>query len=392
MEHFNLILVFLEGVLSFFSPCVLPIIPVYISILSNSSNDILGNTGFKNSTLIRNTVFFSLGICTTFFLLSITIGTFSQFFISNKNILMLLGGVLIILMGIFYMGYINIPWLQRDKRFNMKTKDMNILSSYLLGFTFSFGWTPCIGPMLASVLIMSSGSESLLTGNLLILLYSIGFLLPFLVLSLFYKKLFEKFNSIKQYLPMLKKIGGILLIVSGLLMIVNTLNNTNGNTISKPDKQEEQSQANKSEDTDRIKALDFALYDQYGEKHTLSDYEGKTIFLNIWATWCPPCKEEMPYIEALYNEYNQNNDDVVILGLAAPNLGKEGSEEHISEFLNKNNYTFPVVFDTNADLIYQYGIQAFPSTIIIDEEGYISQYVPGAMNKITMKQLIENAN
>ena len=385
MENLNLILVFIEGLLSFFSPCVLPIIPVYISILSNSSQDILNNEDFKSSSLLKNTIFFTLGICTTFFLLSMTIGVFSQFFIDNKNILMLIGGVLIVFMGIFYMELINIPLLQRDKRLNMKVKDMNILTSYLLGFTFSFGWTPCIGPMLASVIIMASGSESLLAGNLLVGIYSIGFILPFIIVAIFYKKLFEKFNNTKKYLPILKKIGGIILIISGLIMIYNGLDKRNTTIENEATNKVEQSQ-----EDGKIKALDFTLYDQYGNTHTLSEYEGKTVFLNIWATWCPPCKQEMPYIEELYKEYNLNKEDVVILGLASPYFGKEGSKEDIKEFLNSNKYTFPVVFDENADLIYSYGIQAFPTTFVIDKEGYIAQYVPGGMTKEMMKTLIES--
>lgn len=385
MENLNLILVFIEGLLSFFSPCVLPIIPVYISILSNSSQDILNNEDFKSSSLLKNTIFFTLGICTTFFLLGMTIGTFSQFFIDNKNLLMLIGGVLIIFMGIFYMELINIPLLQRDKRLNMKVKDMNILTSYLLGFTFSFGWTPCIGPMLASVIIMASGSESLLAGNLLVGIYSIGFILPFIIVAIFYKKLFEKFNNTKKYLPILKKIGGIILIISGLIMIYNGLDKRNTTIENEATNKVEQSQ-----EDGKIKALDFTLYDQYGNTHTLSEYEGKTVFLNIWATWCPPCKQEMPYIEELYKEYNLNKEDVVILGLASPYFGKEGSKEDIKEFLNSNKYTFPVVFDENADLIYSYGIQAFPTTFVIDKEGYIAQYVPGGMTKEIMKTLIES--
>ena len=385
MENLNLILVFIEGLLSFFSPCVLPIIPVYISILSNSSQDILNNEDFKSSSLLKNTIFFTLGICTTFFLLGMTIGTLSQFFIDNKNLLMLIGGVLIVFMGIFYMELINIPLLQRDKRLNMKVKDMNILTSYLLGFTFSFGWTPCIGPMLASVIIMASGSESLLAGNLLVGIYSIGFILPFIIVAIFYKKLFEKFNNTKKYLPILKKIGGIILIISGLIMIYNGLDKRNTTIENEATNKVEQSQ-----EDGKIKALDFTLYDQYGNTHTLSEYEGKTVFLNIWATWCPPCKQEMPYIEELYKEYNLNKEDVVILGLASPYFGKEGSKEDIKEFLNSNKYTFPVVFDENADLIYSYGIQAFPTTFVIDKEGYIAQYVPGGMTKEIMKTLIES--
>ncbi|UPA28916.1 redoxin family protein [Terrisporobacter glycolicus] len=385
MEQVNLILVFFEGLFSFFSPCVLPIIPIYLSMLSNSSTDIMKDKTFKNSTLFKNTLFFTLGICTTFFILSMAIGAFSQFFIGNKELLMLIGGIFIIIMGVFYMGYVNIPLLQREKRFEMHSKDMNILSSFMLGLTFSFGWTPCIGPMLTSVLIMASGTQNILIGNALVLIYSIGFILPFIILAMFYKKLFEKFNNMKKHLGTLKKIGGILLIISGLIMSFNGINQINESR-----KDNYKAEVENKTENNKVKALDFTLYDQYGKEHKLSDYKGKTVFLNIWATWCPPCKAEMPHIEELYNEYNKNNEDVIILGVSAPNLGNEGDEKHISKFLKDNEYTFPVVFDNNADLIYGYSIQSFPSTFIIDKEGYVREYVPGAMDKETMKSLIES--
>lgn len=385
MEQINLILVFFEGLFSFFSPCVLPIIPIYLSMLSNSSTDIMKDKTFKNSTLFKNTLFFTLGICTTFFILSMAIGAFSQFFIGNKELLMLIGGIFIIIMGVFYMGYVNIPLLQREKRFEMHSKDMNILSSFMLGLTFSFGWTPCIGPMLTSVLIMASGTQNILIGNALVLIYSTGFILPFIILAMFYKKLFEKFNNMKKHLGTLKKIGGILLIISGLIMSFNGINKINEST-----KDNYKAEVENKTENNKVKALDFTLYDQYGKEHKLSDYKGKTVFLNIWATWCPPCKAEMPHIEELYNEYNKNNEDVIILGVSTPNLGNEGDEKHISQFLKDNEYTFPVVFDNNADLIYGYSIQSFPSTFIIDKEGYVREYVPGAMDKETMKSLIES--
>lgn len=385
MEQINLILVFFEGLFSFFSPCVLPIIPIYLSMLSNSSTDIMKDKTFKNSTLFKNTLFFTLGICTTFFILSMAIGAFSQFFIGNKELLMLIGGIFIIIMGVFYMGYVNIPLLQREKRFEMHSKDMNILSSFMLGLTFSFGWTPCIGPMLTSVLIMASGTQNILIGNALVLIYSIGFILPFIILAMFYKKLFEKFNNMKKHLGTLKKIGGILLIISGLIMSFNGINKINESR-----KDNYKAEVENKTENNKVKALDFTLYDQYGKEHKLSDYKGKTVFLNIWATWCPPCKAEMPHIEELYNEYNKNNEDVIILGVSTPNLGNEGDEKHISQFLKDNEYTFPVVFDNNADLIYGYSIQSFPSTFIIDKEGYVREYVPGAMDKETMKSLIES--
>lgn len=394
MEKLNLIVVFVEGVLSFFSPCILPILPIYLSILSNSSIESLkeDKSNFIHSLLFKNTLFFALGISLTFFILGSSVNALKSFFDTNKDLIMIFGGLIIIFMGLFYMGVIKSSLLNREKRFNINTKQINPISAFLFGFTFSFGWTPCIGPILTSVLIMSSSANNIGTSNLFMLVYTIGFILPFILASLFYNKLFKTFDKMKNYMGLIKKIGGIILILSGLIMFINgsfgvykhlnDSNNSNSNSQS----------IDKENKNEKIMSIDFTLYDQNGKEHKLSDYKGKTVFLNFWATWCPPCKEEMPYIEQLYKEYNKNNKDVVILGVASPNLDREGSKEDIIEFLQQEKYTFPVVMDNNGELAYQYGISAYPTTFIIDKEGYITQYVPGAMDKQTMKYLIENYN
>lgn len=421
MQNVNLFLVFIEGIVSLFSPCILPILPIYLSILSNSSVENLkeGKTSFIGSSLFKNTIFFALGISTTFFILGSSVKVLSMFFNENKDLIMFIGGIIIIIMGLFYMGIIKSSILNREKRFNVKFKEMKAITAFILGFTFSFGWTPCIGPILASVLVMVSSSSNHLSANLLIAVYTIGFILPFIITAMFYSKLFKTIDKIKSNMEIIKKIGGIILIVSGILMMVNGFGsiskhfNTSQNSKIES-KQEENKRENStdkeensdgndsqkdsnndnndkgSNDEDRIKSIDFTLTDQYGKTHKLSDYEGKVVFLNFWATWCPPCKEEMPYIEQLYKDYNKNNDDVVILGVASPNLGREGSREHVVNFLKDQGYTFPVVLDEDGALAYQYGINAFPTTFIIDKEGYVTQYIPGAMDKATMASFIEN--
>lgn len=421
MQNVNLFLVFIEGIVSFFSPCILPILPIYLSILSNSSVENLkeGKTSFIGSSLFKNTIFFALGISTTFFILGSSVKVLSMFFNENKDLIMFIGGIIIIIMGLFYMGIIKSSILNREKRFNVKFKEMKAITAFILGFTFSFGWTPCIGPILASVLVMVSSSSNHLSANLLIAVYTIGFILPFIITAMFYSKLLKTIDKIKSNMEIIKKIGGIILIVSGILMMVNGFGsiskhfNTSQNSKIES-KQEENKRENStdkeensdgndsqkdsnndnndkgSNDEDRIKSIDFTLTDQYGKTHKLSDYEGKVVFLNFWATWCPPCKEEMPYIEQLYKDYNKNNDDVVILGVASPNLGREGSREHVVNFLKDQGYTFPVVLDEDGALAYQYGINAFPTTFIIDKEGYVTQYIPGAMDKATMASFIEN--
>ena len=394
MEKLNFVVVFIEGVLSFFSPCILPILPIYLSILSNSSIESLkeDKSNFIHSLLFKNTLFFALGISLTFFILGSSVNALKSFFDTNKDLIMIFGGLIIIFMGLFYMGVIKSSLLNREKRFNINTKQINPISAFLFGFTFSFGWTPCIGPILTSVLIMSSSANNIGTSNLLMLVYTIGFILPFILASLFYNKLFKTFDKMKNYMGLIKKIGGSILILSGVIMFINgsfgvykhlnDSNNSNSNSQS----------IDKENKNEKTMSIDFTLYDQNGKEHKLSDYKGKTVFLNFWATWCPPCKEEMPYIEQLYKEYNKNNKDVVILGVASPNLDREGSKEDIIEFLQQEKYTFPVVMDNNGELAYQYGISAYPTTFIIDKEGYITQYVPGAMDKQTMKYLIENYN
>jgi len=409
MENINVSLVFIEGILSLFSPCVLPIIPVYLSMLSNSSvkNLETGKVGFFNSPLFKNTVLFVLGISTTFFILGSSVRAISRFFVSNKYILTSVGGLLIVVLGIFYMGYLKIPFLQKQKKLHLEVKEMKGITAFLLGFTFSFGWTPCVGPMLASVLFMASSSSNYKMGYFLVLVYTLGFTLPFMVIAIFYKRLFKYINKVKENMAIIQKIGGIVLIIAGIVMMLGGSDKTLGyvkKAVNYPmefiqnigeDKEdtkidEQDIDSSTESEENNVAAPDFTLIDQYGYTHKLSDYKGKVVFLNFWATWCPPCVKEMPYIEEVYNEYKNDGDDVVILGVAMPNIGREGSKEDIISFLNSNGYTFPVVFDESAEVITKYGISAFPTTYLIDKEGNIYGYIPGAMDKSTMRSIIND--
>lgn len=131
------------------------------------------------------------------------------------------------------------------------------------------------------------------------------------------------------------------------------------------------------------KAPDFNLKDQYGVIHSLENYKGKVIFLNFWATWCPPCKKEMPDIENIYKEYGENKKDVVILGVNSE------KENEVKKFLKDKGYTFPTVIDENSEVMRKYFIQAFPTSFVIDKEGNVYGYVMGGLTKEQIKQVIE---
>lgn len=401
MENLNYIVVFFEGLLSFLSPCVLPILPIYLAILSNSNVIQEEEIIHKRFILIRNTLLFVLGISTTFFILGTGIGVFRTFIMAYKRLFLMGGGAFIIIMGLFYVGDLKIPFLQRERRIHYKVKQMNPFVAYFLGFTFSFGWTPCIGPMLASVLVLASTSQSAVKGNLLILTYTLGFVIPFIILAIFSEKMLKLLDKVKLQGDKLQKIGGYVLILMGVFVFVNGVRTpkllkpptTNEQT---PNEQATNEQATNeqapNEQATVIQAPDFTLVDQYGTSHTLSEYKGKTVFLNFWATWCPPCKEEMPYIEEIYEEYGNNEEDVVILGVAFPNRGGEKSVEGVSEFLEDNGYTFPVVFDEEGNLSYYYNISVFPTTFLINAEGNVEGYLEGSMKKERMQEIINQVS
>ncbi|MEG0951751.1 MAG: cytochrome c biogenesis CcdA family protein, partial [Niameybacter sp.] len=205
MEKINFVVVFLEGILSFLSPCVLPILPVYLAVLARSasegaSREVEGKEGIQKESkkvLLRNTFLFVLGIATTFFILGMGIGAFQGFLAEYKRYFLMGGGIFILIMGFFYIGDLNIPFLQRERKFHMQVKEMNPLIAYLLGFTFSFGWTPCIGPLLASVLVMASTSSSHNQGFMLIGVYTLGFIIPFMLVAVFSEKMLQLLDRVK---------------------------------------------------------------------------------------------------------------------------------------------------------------------------------------------------
>ena len=220
MEELTVSFVFLQGVLSFFSPCFLPLLPAYLSFLTGQS--VLSEDNFKPSkTLIKNSLFFVLGFSVVFVLLGATATALGSFLVQNVEVIRKIGGLFIIVFGVYSMGIIKIPFLMKEKKFNYAPKKAEAFPSFLLGISFSFGWSACIGPYLAPILTLSAYSETVYYGMLLLLIYSMGLAIPFLFLSITFGHVWKYVKRIYKYMRVIKIISGLILIIMGILIFMD---------------------------------------------------------------------------------------------------------------------------------------------------------------------------
>ncbi len=559
------ITVFIQGLLSFFSPCVLPLIPVYMGYLSGGTNetDEFGNVHFNRKKVLINTLFFVIGVSFAFFLLGFVMTSVGRFFSGNQLLFARIGGIIVIIFGLYQLGILGTSRvLSGEYRLRVGFEKMSAspLTALLMGFVLSFAWTPCVGPALSAVLIMASTAATAGTGFMLIAVYTLGYVIPFIFVGMFTTQLLDYFGKHRDIVRYTVKIGGALMILMGILMLTGSMNRITGymssissigsetneavvenslteeasqpnagsespdtaagqnekqtnaeseqmdtaadqnekqtnagpespNTAAEQnekqtnaeseqmdtaaDQNEQQTNAgpesldtaadqsesrtnavsehtgavvedqnknqpnadsepsnpaastqnepqpnadsetsstpsatqsdshpsdadedptDESEDTEYVPAPKFALTDQYGTSHNLSDYRGKILFLNFWATWCPPCRAELPYIQELYEEYQEAGDEsVAFVGCTFPESGQETDIEGIKEFLDNNGYSFPVLFDESGALAQSYYITAFPTTFIINPDGDVLGYIPGSMTKEIMEDVIAQA-
>ena len=202
------------------------------------------------------------------------------------------------------------------------------------------------------------------------------------------------------------KAGGVLLVMMGLMMIAGWTDRFGAALSGAPDlaqtdppssapaasgpatQRPSAPQTTAQPEPTPVAAPDFTLTDQYGVSHTLSQYQGKVVFLNFWATWCGPCRSEMPDIQALYEQWEQNGGDVVILGVAAPGQGDELDAAGIARFLCENGYAYPVLMDPDGAAFARYGVSGVPITWLIDAQGNLYGYIPGAAPRQIMDEAV----
>ncbi len=214
------------GIISFASPCILPLIPSYVSYITGISYDELVNRESRrknmNITLLHSLAFVA-GFSIVFVLLGATATLAGSILSQHLDAIRIVGGVLIILMGIFVMDVINVPFLQREARLHLKTRPAGYVGTLIIGVVFGAGWTPCTGPFLGSVLTLAMTTETLGRGIALLSFYSIGLGVPFILSAIAISAFLSSFEKLKKHFKAIKITSGVILIVMGLLLVTDSM-------------------------------------------------------------------------------------------------------------------------------------------------------------------------
>ncbi|THB81767.1 MAG: cytochrome c biogenesis protein CcdA [Desulfobacteraceae bacterium] len=210
----------IAGILSFFSPCILPLIPAYFTFITGLSvEELTQDSSQTRRKVLISTIAYVAGFSFVFILLGAS-ASFAGSLVSKYSwVIQYIGGGIILIFGIHLLGLINIKGLNFEKRVHMKQKPLHIMGTFLVGMAFGAGWSPCIGPMLGSILIVASNQETVFNGIILLSIYSLGLAVPFLLMSVFIHRIFEFMKRATKLLGYINKVSGVLLIVLGLLLI-----------------------------------------------------------------------------------------------------------------------------------------------------------------------------
>lgn len=223
MHHLSIPIAFVAGVVSFLSPCVLPLVPGYISMLSGKSVEALRAEAGPAlmGRIFSNSLAFVLGFSAVFVILGASATRVGRFLMSERTTFNIVAGIIIIIFGLHLTGLLKIPFLYRDKRLAAGTPGRGMGGSFVLGFAFAFGWTPCIGPILTAILAVAATRDTVLAGMFLLAVYSAGLAIPFLLTALGLGHFMKFYGRFRRHLQAVEVASGVLLIGLGVLMAFN---------------------------------------------------------------------------------------------------------------------------------------------------------------------------
>lgn len=384
-QNITIGIAFVAGILSFLSPCVLPLVPGYISLMSGVSIDRLkegGSGGNARRAVILNSLAFNAGLSVIFLALGTTAGLVGASIISNPWVRGI-GGVIIILFGLQLIGLLKISTLYKDTRFFSNEKPRGALGSFTLGIAFAAGWTPCIGPILGGIIGLAAASGGWRSGLILSAFYSAGLSIPFLVTGLGINQFLAFYGKFRKHLHKVEVVSGVVLIVVGLLVMTgqSTLLTSSRlaalipnaeNLIKVKPPPPPPPAANAKFDP----APDVELQTLEGQPFHLTGLRGHVVLLNFWATWCIPCRAEIPEFNAMQRELKVKGLEVVGVSTSPGD-----TVEAIRDFQKdlKQEYT---VLRGAEEIGEKFGNgPGLPVTYLIDRDGRIRQKITGARDR-----------
>ena len=387
-ENLSIIVSFGAGLLSFFSPCVLPLIPSWLCIVGGSP--VSAADGYRPKPVAR-TVSFIFGFSAVFIIFSIVFSVTFNLMGGIFRYLNIIAGLIVIILG-FNILFNFLSFLNFEKRIHLKNNPRGIIGAFLAGAAFGVGWTPCVGPILTSILILAAQSGGIPHAAVYLAFYSAGLGLPFLVASFCYNAFIKVSQKLRSHLVLIQRISGVLLIIIGILIAAGVYQAFSSFT-SRLHTNDTSVQANidrrVSDEVisafrearipvvaEGIDIIDFTLPFLDGTDFTLSDLRGKVVFLNFWATWCPPCRDEMPSMESLYQRFKDSGLEIIAVNLLE-------SRREVSAFMEQYNLSFPAVFDLRGSVGSTYGAHAIPTTYIIDRRGLAVARLVGSIDWYT---------
>ena len=217
-----MLIALLAGVLSFLSPCVLPIVPPYLAYMGGISMGEMRSDQSARRRVMLPALFFVLGLSTIFLLLGFTVSAFGSFFLQNQLLFSRLSGAMIVVFGLHFLGVFRIPVLDREARMEAKSDGGTAFGAYVLGLAFAFGWTPCIGPQLSAILSLAAQEASLPRGTLLLGIYALGLGLPFLLAALFIERAMGVMTGMKRHMKTIERSMGLLLLLVGIAIFTGS--------------------------------------------------------------------------------------------------------------------------------------------------------------------------